>query len=66
MLWLARIVLNFDLPKSVNGYVHRVGRTARGGASGQAITLVTKPQERQLSEIVQKMKGTVFSKRVRE
>ncbi|UKZ64484.1 uncharacterized protein TrAtP1_005702 [Trichoderma atroviride] len=33
-------VVNYDLPPSVAGYVHRVGRTARAGRSGCAWTLV--------------------------
>ena len=34
-------VINYDLPASVAGYVHRVGRTARAGRPGQAWTLVS-------------------------
>ncbi|CAF3588452.1 hypothetical protein SNK05_001126 [Fusarium graminearum] len=33
-------VINYDMPASVAGYVHRVGRTARAGKSGSAWTLV--------------------------
>uniref|UniRef100_A0A0G4G2V5 RNA helicase n=1 Tax=Chromera velia CCMP2878 TaxID=1169474 RepID=A0A0G4G2V5_9ALVE len=33
-------VINADMPKSERAYLHRIGRTARGGASGTAITLV--------------------------
>ncbi len=32
-------VVNFDLPDVAENYVHRIGRTARGGATGKAITL---------------------------
>lgn len=33
-------VINFDLPNDAEDYVHRIGRTARAGASGKAISLV--------------------------
>lgn len=34
-------VVNFDLPLTAKDYVHRVGRTARAGNAGKAITFVT-------------------------
>ncbi|MBF0136241.1 MAG: DEAD/DEAH box helicase [Magnetococcus sp. DMHC-1] len=33
-------VINFDLPENAEDYVHRIGRTARAGAAGDAISLV--------------------------
>ncbi|WP_372881319.1 ATP-dependent RNA helicase SrmB [Psychromonas sp.] len=33
-------VINYDLPRSADVYVHRIGRTARGGKKGTAISLV--------------------------
>ncbi|MBI4016654.1 MAG: ATP-dependent RNA helicase RhlE, partial [Candidatus Aenigmarchaeota archaeon] len=37
-------VYNYDLPRTPDDYVHRIGRTARAGAKGNAITFVT-PQD---------------------
>lgn len=34
------LVLNYDIPRNPDDYVHRVGRTARAGRPGEAITLV--------------------------
>jgi len=38
-------VINFDLPDETENYIHRIGRTARMGKAGEAISLVT-PEER--------------------
>lgn len=34
-------VINYDLPQCAQDYIHRIGRTARGGAQGAAISLIT-------------------------
>jgi superfamily II DNA/RNA helicase len=35
------VVVNYDLPRSSDDYIHRVGRTGRAGLSGQAYNFVT-------------------------
>jgi ATP-dependent RNA helicase RhlE len=48
-------VINFDLPATHEDYVHRVGRTARAGASGVGITLVDRDQRGDLYVIAKKL-----------
>ncbi len=47
-------VFNYDLPKDPEEYVHQVGRTARAGASGKAITLLAQPDYDKFSKILQR------------
>lgn len=44
-------VVNFNLPYLAEDYVHRIGRTGRAGAEGQAISFVSREEERTLSNI---------------
>ena len=44
-------VFNFDVPYNAEDYVHRIGRTARAGASGLAITLVSRDDSRLVADI---------------
>lgn len=44
-------VLNFDFPLTAKGYVHRVGRTARAGQMGTAISFVSSSEESQLTDV---------------
>jgi len=44
-------VINFDAPEDHEGYVHRVGRTARAGATGVGITFVLAEQARDMEKI---------------
>lgn len=44
-------VINFDMPMQAEDYVHRIGRTGRGGSTGTAISLVGPQDWMQLSRI---------------
>jgi len=44
-------VVNFDLPNVPEDYVHRIGRTGRAGSNGEAISLVSADEFKQLSDI---------------
>ncbi len=44
-------VFNFDVPYNAEDYVHRIGRTGRAGASGLAVTLVTRDDIRLVADI---------------
>lgn len=44
-------VVNYDLPTVARDYIHRIGRTGRAGATGQAISLVSADEFDQLTDI---------------
>ncbi|KFQ74136.1 putative ATP-dependent RNA helicase DDX43, partial [Phoenicopterus ruber ruber] len=46
-------VFNFDFPRNIEEYVHRVGRTGRAGRTGEAVTLVTKNDWKVASELIE-------------
>lgn len=39
-----QLVVSYDLPKHIKGYIHRAGRTGRAGKSGVAISILTHNQ----------------------
>jgi ATP-dependent RNA helicase RhlE len=45
------LVINYDLPDDAGNYVHRIGRTARAGRSGHAISFATPDQSRDVKDI---------------
>ena len=45
------MVVNYDLPQVAEDYVHRIGRTGRAGACGQALSLVCADEYKQLQDI---------------
>lgn len=52
-------VINYELPLHLSSYVHRVGRTARAGRSGRAVSLVTEADRRLFKMIVKNSHDTV-------
>ena len=55
-------VVNFDLPNVSEDYVHRIGRTGRAGASGQAVSLVMADEIKQLKDIERLTKQVIDRK----
>jgi len=58
-----RMVVNFDVPNDPEAYVHRVGRTARAGAQGLALTLIS-PDEWLMMGDIEKLIGRRFPREV--
>ena len=56
-------VVNYDLPHNPEDYVHRIGRTGRAGASGEAISLVSESETRYLKDI-EKLLGNVIESQI--
>ncbi|MGC0250786.1 DEAD/DEAH box helicase [Pseudactinotalea sp. Z1748] len=51
------LVVNFDVPREVEAYVHRIGRTGRAGRSGTALTFFT-PRERNRLTAIERVTGS--------
>ena len=56
------LVINYDNPTSTKNYIHRVGRTARVGSSGNAISILQKEDVIHFKRLVNKIEGTEYSK----
>ncbi|MFC5480085.1 DEAD/DEAH box helicase [Massilia suwonensis] len=52
-------VINFDLPYNAEDYVHRIGRTGRAGASGDALSVYSDKDERLLADIEKLIKQSI-------
>lgn len=49
-------VINYELPRSPKDYIHRIGRTGRAEADGEAISLISPEEEHHFKVIQKKMK----------
>jgi ATP-dependent RNA helicase DeaD len=54
------LVVNFDIPREPEAYVHRIGRTGRAGRSGKAISFIN-PGERNRLRMIEKTIGATIS-----
>lgn len=54
------LVINFDVPYDVEDYVHRIGRTARAGDTGMAITLVSPPEQYRFAQIEKFLQKEIY------
>ena len=55
------LVINYELPPHAEDYVHRIGRTGRAGASGEAVSFVDEEDQRRLEDI-EKLLGKKFAR----
>ena len=53
------LVINYDLPEDAENYVHRIGRTARAGSRGHAISFATPDQRRDVKDIEKIIRSTL-------
>ena len=58
------LVVNYDLPSNKEDYVHRIGRTARAGMAGRAISFATFDQRRDVKDIERLIKTGLAVKQV--
>ena len=45
------VVINYDIPRNIDNFIHRIGRSGRYGRKGVAINFVTYYDQRRLQEI---------------
>lgn len=60
------MVVNYDVPREAEDYVHRIGRTARAGAGGKAVTLVGQQDQFRFGAIERFLKYEVRKEEIPE
>jgi len=60
------LVINFEMPRRGELYVHRIGRTGRAGEKGVAITLITAPEFNLMAGIERFLKQTFKRRKIKQ
>jgi ATP-dependent RNA helicase DeaD len=55
-------IVNYDVAQNYDSHIHRIGRTARAGSSGFALTLVSKEDSANFNVIKRQSKGKIVEK----
>ena len=59
-----QVIINFEMPRDLTTYVHRVGRTARAGRGGKAVTLTGERQRKLMKEVLKRSKQNINSRQI--
>lgn len=59
-------VINYDLPQVAEDYIHRIGRTARGGAKGQAVSFISNGEKHLWRDIERLLNPEAANSDIRE
>merc|ERR1719262_703905 len=51
-----KYVINYDMPRQIEDYIHRIGRTGRAGATGSSYSFLTQSNARMASELIEVLK----------
>jgi ATP-dependent RNA helicase RhlE len=57
-------VINYDLPDDADDYIHRIGRTGRAGADGEAVSLVSRDDFKRLCAIERRLEKKIERKEI--
>ncbi|XP_065644160.1 ATP-dependent RNA helicase DDX51 [Hydra vulgaris] len=60
------MVVNYDSPANSKTYVHRVGRTARAGNRGEALTILTKKEVYHFKKMSNELSGVVLKMKIKD
>lgn len=59
-----QVVINYDAPRTLETYLHRIGRTARAGASGVAVTFIGDEDRALVKEVVKRTRTDIKQRMV--